>query len=85
VKAANQLKEPRTFDKDDALVVRTFESKFGARTNTSTVADFELGRSLVILARYDFERALNTAQTLTHKPAKVAALLTLTESVLAMK
>ncbi|NOT63099.1 MAG: hypothetical protein HOP19_23060, partial [Acidobacteria bacterium] len=82
VKAANQLKEPRTFDQDDARVVRSFESKFGSRTNTSTVPDFELGRSLVILARHDFERALNVAQTLTHKPAKVAALLTLNESVL---
>ena len=82
VKAANQLKEPRTFDKDDARVVRSFESKFGSRTQASTAPDFDLGRSLVTLARHDFERALNAAQALNHKPAKVAALLTLTESVL---
>ncbi len=82
VKAANQLKEPRTFDKDDARIVRSFESKFGSRTQASTAPDFDLGRSLVTLARHDFERALNAAQALNHKPAKVAALLTLTESVL---
>ncbi len=82
VKAANQLKEPRTFDKDDARVVRSFESKFGSRTQASTAPDFDLGRSLVTLARHDFERALNAAQALNHKPAQVAAILTLTESVL---
>jgi hypothetical protein len=82
IKAANQIKEKANFDNDEAKVVRSFEFKFGGLTNVNTAPDFDLGKTLVGLSRLDYERALTLVQQLEHKPAKIGAMLSLTESLL---
>jgi hypothetical protein len=76
VKTINKLGH---YDPDQAQLVRTINTRVGrgANTNVNSVEGFNLGRTLTVLARADFERALLLTQELEQKPLKYSTVLTL--------
>ena len=76
VKTANNVPN---YKPDQAQLVRVLmqRSGRGASTNVNSVEAFDLGKTLVILARTDFERALSLAQSLEQKPLRYTAVLAL--------
>lgn len=76
VKTANKVPSYRP---DQTQLVRVVANRNGrgANTNVNSVESFDLGRTLTVLARTDFERALLLAQSLEQKTFRYTAVLAL--------
>jgi hypothetical protein len=76
IKTINKL---GNYNPDQAQLVRVIALRGGrgANTNVNSVEGFDLGRTLTVLARADFERTLMLANELEQKPLKYTTVLTL--------
>jgi hypothetical protein len=82
VKVANQLPIATPLTPDDTHLVRVFESERGSANNSRSIAEFELGATLVKLAKGDLERGLSLLNTLDNLPLRYIATLTLAGTLL---
>jgi len=80
VKAANRIPN---YSPDQTGLVRalSMRSGRGSMIMSNSVEGFDLGKTLAILARSDFDRALLLAQSLDSKPLKLATLVAIASAV----
>lgn len=72
-------------DRNQLVRAIAMRSGRGANTSASSVEGFDLGRTLRVLARNDFERALLLAQALEQKPLKYTTVLALAATLFETK
>jgi|GEM_PF-1840118 len=84
VRAANKIPN---YSLDQPQLVRSLaqRSGHGSHVSNSNVEGFDLGKTLQLLARADFDRALLLAQSLESKPLKLSAVIAVASSVFEKK
>lgn len=84
VKTINKISD---YNPDRNQLVRVIAMRVGrgASTSANSVEGFDLGRTLRVLARHDFERALLLAQSLDQKPLKYTTVLALAATLFEAK
>jgi tetratricopeptide (TPR) repeat protein len=84
VKTANKVS---AYSLDQARLVRVLERPSGGSVSVSTsdVDGFDIGKTLAVLARSDFERTLSLAQSLENKSLQLTTIVTVATTLIDQK
>ncbi len=84
IKTANKVPNYKP-DQTQLVRVLALRGGRGANTNVNSVEAFDLGKTLTVLARTDFERALLLAQSIEQKPFRYTAVIALAATLIEPK